>query len=46
MIRKYRFGDPIETEAVVENIQAEQGEPQFGETSIENGFSFSYIMIR
>lgn len=44
MIRKYRFGDPIETEAVVENIQAEQGEPQFGETSIENGFSFSYIM--
>ncbi len=44
MIKKYRFGDPFETEAVVENIQAEQGEPEFGETSTENGFSFSYIM--
>ena len=44
MIKKYRFGDPFETEAVVENIQAEHGEPKFGETSIDNGFSFSYMM--
>ena len=44
MIKKYRFGDPFETEAVVENIQAEHGEPKFGETSIDNVFSFSYMM--
>lgn len=44
MIRKYVFGNPFETEAVVEEIKAEQGCPGQGEISAENGFLFSYIM--
>lgn len=44
MIRKYIFGNPFETEAVVEEIKAEQGTPAFGETRAEDGFSYSYIM--
>ena len=44
MIQKYIFGKPFETEAVVEEFQAEKGLPDIGEISVENGFSFSYIM--
>lgn len=42
MITKYRFGNPIETEAVVENIPVSSGLPGFGDISLENeGFSFT-----
>ena len=45
MIRKYKFGKPFETEAVVENIPAERGEmPYFKTETGENGIVFSYIM--
>lgn len=44
MIRKYRFGEPFETEAVLEKIGIEQGMPEIGEISSEEGFSFSYTM--
>ena len=44
MIRKYRFGTPFETEAVVSEIPATAGVPAYGSVSVANGFSFSYCM--
>ena len=44
MIRKYVFGNPFETEAVVEEIQEEKGHPTYGEISTKEGFSFCYRM--
>ena len=46
MIRKYVYGEPFETEAVVEEIQAEQGQDGIGigKISMEDGFAFSYQM--
>lgn len=44
MIRKYVFGEPFETEAVVTEIPAEQGTPAYGILRQEDGFSFSYRM--
>ncbi len=44
MIKKYRFGTPFETEAVVKTMKTEQGTPEFGEISTEEGFAFTYRM--
>lgn len=44
MIKKYRFGTPFETEAVVKTMETEQGTPEFGEISTEEGFAFTYRM--
>ena len=42
MVRKYLFGNPFETEAIVKEVQAESGMPAYGEISVEEGFSFTY----
>ena len=42
MVRKYVFGNPFETEAIVKEVQAELGTPAYGEISLEEGFSFTY----
>lgn len=42
MVRKYVFGNPFETEAIVKEIKAEQGMPTYGEISTAEGFSFTY----
>ena len=42
MVRKYVFGTPFETEAVVKKVEPEQGVPAYGEISLEEGFSFTY----
>lgn len=44
MIRKYIFGEPFETEAVVEKIQEEKGLPSHGEVSLEKGFTITCHM--
>lgn len=44
MIRKYRYGEPFETEAVTMELDGEQGVPVYGETAWTDGFSFSYRM--
>lgn len=42
MVRKYVFGTPFETEAIVKEIAAETGLPSYGEISLKEGFSFTY----
>lgn len=42
MVRKYVFGNPFETEAIVKEVEVEQGTPAYGEISLEEGFSFTY----
>lgn len=46
MVRKYVYGEPFETEAVVEEIEARQGSEalEIGQISLKDGFSFSYQM--
>lgn len=44
MIRKYVFGEPFDTEAVVKEIETANGMPCFGTISTENGFTFTYKM--
>lgn len=44
MIKKYVFGNPFETEAVVEKISPAESEPAYGTISLKNGFKFSYTM--
>lgn len=46
MIRKYVYGEPIETDAVVQEIETEQGKEslKIGQVSLKKGFSFSYQM--
>ena len=44
MIRKYVFGKPFETDAVVMEMENRDGLPEFGEISLENGFSFTCTM--
>ena len=44
MIKKYVFGNPFETEAVVEKIKTVRGLPEYGDISADKGFSLSYIM--
>ncbi len=42
MIQKYVFGRPFETEAVVLEMEAKEGVPEYGETSFGEGFVWTY----
>ncbi|MDO4305413.1 MAG: glycoside hydrolase family 31 protein [Eubacteriales bacterium] len=44
MIRKYIFGKPFNTEAIVSEIRTEEGELSYGKICTEKGFSFTYEM--
>lgn len=44
MIKKYIYGDPIETDAVIKEIPASKDDPAYGTISTQDGFSFTYIM--
>ncbi len=44
MIRRYNYGVPFETGAVVENLEQANGVPYFGEIEVKEGFTFRYHM--
>ena len=44
MIRKYIYGTPFDTDAVISSLPGESGSPAYGEISTQEGFSFTYIM--
>ena len=44
MIKKYRYGDPFDTEALTEKIETAEGAFPYGEISQNDGFAFTYIM--
>lgn len=44
MVKKYRFGKPFMTEAVVAEIPVSEGMPGYGEISLEEGFSWKYSL--
>lgn len=44
MVKKYRFGNPFATEAVVKDVPVSEGKPLYGEVSVGEGFSYSYSM--
>ncbi|HJB45394.1 MAG TPA: alpha-glucosidase, partial [Candidatus Mediterraneibacter surreyensis] len=44
MIRKYIYGMPFETEAVVTDIAQTDGAPAYGVINTQDGFAFTYIM--
>ncbi|MEH2932427.1 TIM-barrel domain-containing protein [Candidatus Ventrimonas sp. KK005] len=44
MVRKYVYGTPFHTEAVIRNIKGENGSPNYGTICLENGFSFTYTL--
>ena len=44
MIRKYRYGTPFDTEALIKNVDSANGEFPYGKVSLDNGFDFTYIM--
>ena len=41
MVKKFVYGTPFETEAVVKEIPSSEGNPDYGTFSTENGFSFA-----
>ncbi len=43
-MRKYVYGEPFETEAVVRDIEISEGNIAYGEVSLEEGFVFTYQM--
>ncbi len=44
MVKKYVYGNPIETDAVISDFSTTSGNPNYGEVSTQEGFSFTYIM--
>ncbi len=44
MIRKYVYGTPFNTEAVIADIKADSGSPAYGTVGLEEGFSFMYTL--
>lgn len=44
MIRKYIYGTPFETEAIVTDLAQTDGVPAYGVIDTQDGFSFTYIM--
>ena len=44
MTRKYIYGTPFETEAVVTDIAQTDGAPAYGVIDTQDGFAFTYIM--
>ena len=45
MVRKYVYGTPFETEAVIKEVAAETGLPSYGKISLEEGFSETTLLI-
>lgn len=43
-MRKYVYGEPFETEAVVMDMEITEGKIAYGEVSLEEGFAFTYQM--
>lgn len=44
MIKKYTYGTPYETEAIVEKFDATPGFPEFGSIDLSDGFRLEYLM--
>ncbi len=44
MIRKFTYGEPFQTEAIVKAFEAKVGSPAYGTIELENGFCFTYKM--
>ena len=44
MIKKYIYGNPFETDAVVANIPTDAGVPAYGSTTTEEGFRYTYTL--
>ncbi len=44
MIKKYVFGKPFETEAVVKLVEPSPGTPEYGTVTLEKGFLYSLFM--
>ncbi len=44
MITKHTYGNPFNTEAVVEAVPNAEDAPAYGSVSLEKGFAFSYTM--
>ena len=44
MVKKFVYGTPFETDAIVTSIPTSEGTPAYGTISTENGFSFAYDM--
>lgn len=44
MVKKYVFGKPLDTEAVVVNVEPVQGVPEYGEVTVKENFSWSVRM--
>ena len=44
MVKKYVFGHPFNTEAVVETIPEQSGCPEYGTIELNDGFRYSYKM--
>lgn len=44
MVRKYIYGKPFHTEAVVARVEKAEGNPAYGMINVSDGFSFTYEM--
>ncbi|MGN0154206.1 MAG: TIM-barrel domain-containing protein [Lachnospiraceae bacterium] len=44
MIKKYTFGTPFQTEAIVVPVEKTEGVPEYGSISLTEGFTFTYQM--
>lgn len=44
MIRKFTYGEPFQTEAIVKSFEAEGGSPAYGTIAMEQGFCYTYKM--
>ena len=44
MIRKYIYGNPFPTDAIIRTFPAEEGTPVYGNISTDEGFTFTYTM--
>ena len=43
-MKRYEYGNPFDTEAIVEKVDATKGNPKYGTISQKEGFVFTYIM--
>ena len=43
-MKRYQYGTPFHTEAITAQIEATEGNPKYGKISMEEGFSFTYLM--
>ena len=44
VMKRYQYGTPFNTEAITVQIEATEGNPKYGKISMEEGFSFTYLM--